>query len=221
MKDGMELFTKGMELAENMRGDGGDSWISVFKEMAKQLPVGEILQNLSQMKQQPNNQQRRQLLQPIQPQMNLNGRGGTNFPETQLHVNNSPAATGQELEQSMRYLIGKAQRNADPELYAEWLLDNADKALIRQMANDPNVLDQLAVIFPIMNNPNIRGWFSELVQGVKEYLAQMGETEDSAPGIVPTSDMNGADARPASDASHDPGWSAGDQNHPENNAGVG
>jgi hypothetical protein len=231
MKDGIELFTKGMELAEGMRGESGDSWISVFKEMAKQLPVADIVKNLSEMQANKNNPQRPQLRGPAQ---NIGQPRGPiqPMPATSATPETTPAATGQALEQSMRYLIGKARANSDPGLYAEWLLDNADRALIRQMANDPNVLDQLAVIFPALNQPPIRTWFGELVENVKEFLAQLQDNGDSVPGIDHSNaaraaqagfevGMNGQDAGTASFGAPDTGRGFGDQGNPENHAGVG
>lgn len=221
MKDGMELFTKGMELAENMRGDGSDSWISVFKEMAKQLPVADILANITAIKnQQQPGMQRRQLSPPPQPRPMQSGFVPPPSQVRQNPLEPNPSATGQQLEQSMRYLIGKAQKNSDPGLYAEWLLDNADKALIRQMANDANVLDQLTVIFPKLAEPLIRAWFAELVEALREILAQMPETDDIATGIAPQA-TNGAPPNGGGSDAPDTGRDTGYQDNPQDHAGVG
>jgi hypothetical protein len=225
----VELLIKGIELADNMRSDGSDTWISVFKELAKGIPVGDILQKLTELKgQNPQQQMQRRQLPAPQQQFQPNPMQQRQPPFVQPFANNSnaqagtPAATGQQLEQSMKYLIGKARHNSDPGLYAEWLLDNADKTLIRQMANDPNVLDQLTVIFPALSEPLVRGWFAELVAALQELLAQMPESEDIAPGIAPQSNnANGHDAGSASGHAPDTGRGAGDQNDTQNNAGLG
>jgi hypothetical protein len=217
MKDGMELFTKGMEIASDFKGDGTESWIGVFKEMAKNIPIGEILENLTKAQQNRNPQtQRRQLAgpqqRPFQPQQPAPQPVNGLSPET-------PAATGQALEQSMRYLIGRAQKNADPGLYAEWLLDNADKSLIRSMANDPNVLDQLAVIFPGLNQPLIRAWFTELVESVKEILDQIPQNEDAPTGIAEPR-MDGTPFNGGGGDASNPGWGLRDENNPQDHARV-
>jgi hypothetical protein len=223
MKDGMELFTKGMELAENMRGDGGDSWISVFKEMAKQLPVADILQNLAQLKANPpQSPNQRQLVAPAIPQQRNTPTGNANagfagVPRFDNIDANNPKATGEQLEQAMRYLIGKARKNSDPALYAEWLLDNAEPTIIRQMAHDANVLDQLAVIFPGLTHPPIREWFAELIVALKDILAQMNGSGNDGAGIA-TPQSNGQDAGAARVAAENTGWGGGDQNNPQDYA---
>src|SRR6202020_930526 len=132
----------------------------------------------------------------------------------------NPAQTGEQLQQSMAYLIGRARRNSDPGLYAEWLFDNTDRSLIRQMANDPNVLDQLAVIFPALNQPNIRQWFGELVDAVKEALADMPETGDDNAGIGDTT-MQQPDAGAAGHFDTNTGGDPWDQGNPQDHARPG
>lgn len=215
MKDGLELFQKGMEIQADMRGDGGDSWISVFKELVKGLPIADVLKNLSEMQARQNPNMRRQLPQP-QPQLNGNPPNQQHAPMPQSPMNN-----GQQLEQSMRYLIGKARANADPSLYAEWLMDNSDKGLIAQMANDPNVLMQLGMIFPVLNQPAIHQWFVELVENIKQYLAENPANADNGPGIANADMMNGQNARPASDLAPDTGRDPWDQGNPQDHARVG
>lgn len=216
-KDTIDLFTRGMELAGEFKGSGEDSWISVIKEMVKGLPIDQLLANLSQARQQmPNNPRTRQLPAPQRQPMPENIRPATPVPNQQV----TPAATGAVLDQNMRYLIEKASRDADPGLYAEWLLDNADPALLRQMMNEVNVLDQLAVIFPRLNQPNIRMWFNELVANVRDVLAQSGEADNSPNGIGPHNNIGNDAGSPVSTTPH-AGWNSGDQNNPENNAGFG
>ena len=208
MKDGMELFTKGMELAGEMRGDGGDNWTGVFKELLKGLPVGEIISNLSKLQM----QRRPQLAGPQQPQRQPQFQ----TPPLNNQDGNSPAATGAVLEQQMKYLIGKAINNSDPSLYAEWLLDNADQALIRQMANDPNVLGQLAVVFPRLNDANIRQWFVELVENVKVMLAEWDKQVNNGAGIgQPDNSGTASDAGASIPNNDSAGRNFGDQGNPE------
>jgi hypothetical protein len=213
MKDGMELFTKGMELAGDMRGENPDNWLSVFKEILKGLPVAEIMSNLSRLQQ----SRQPQLNAPNQPQR----QPQMQVPPNPQNPNNSPAQTGAQLEANMKYLIQKAMNNSDPSLYAEWLLDNADQTLIRQMANDPNVLGQLSVVFPRLNEPNIRAWFVELVENVRTMLAEWDNQVQNGAGIGQPDTMRGNDAG-ASISDHDStGRNSGDQNNPEVNAEIG
>lgn len=220
-KDAMDIFTKGMELAESMRGDGSDSWTGVFKELIRNAPIGDIMKNLSELQAQRNNPQRRQLPPPQhQPQQNFRSNPIPQQPQNNPVSPDSAAATGEQLQQSMRYLIGRAQKNSDPGLYAEWLLDNAPRELIRQMANDPNVLVQLATIFPALNQPLINGWFVELVEATKEALAQNPEMGDNDAGIASQS-ANGNAFNGGGSHAPDPGRNSGHQDNPENHAGVG
>lgn len=226
-KDTIDLFTRGMELAHEMNASGGeDNWLSVFKELIKNVPVGELLSNLSQQRQPPQlagpGPQRlvRGPIPPRNPQQPpvMPVQPPPVIPPANERI--TPASHGAALEQNMRYLIEKAARDADPGLYAEWLLDNSDPALIQQMANDPNLLNQLAVVFPRLNAPNIRAWFNELIGFVREGLAGTPNQEDNANLGIGTMTMqpggNTTDANGVA-APHS-GGNTGDQDNPENHA---
>lgn len=209
-ENSLDTFMKAAEFVRDMQpGDSGKEpgWLSVlagFMQNPKALEtVGALLQ---QGRGQPPQQRRRMLAGQGQPQ----------------HEAPLPAAPqpGQEpnlgdvLGQNIRYLISRAERDADPALYAEWLLDNTDPVLLQKMAQDPGLQAQLESAFPRMGQ--YRPWFAELIEGVKQYMAD--------PGVSAVHGENGTHASfggTGSDSHDGSGGGGGDQGDTQNHGGAG
>lgn len=65
-----------------------------------------------------------------------------------------------DLQSAMNYLIAKAAKNADVELYADWTLDNVRPEIIAMLLQQENILDILQQPFPAIANHRL--WFDRL-----------------------------------------------------------
>ena len=181
----LKMFMEAAHFVEDLRGapsggDGDSGFTGIVKALIQSPQFGEVAQAFLSAR------------RPMQERMN--GRNGMNRqipqqrpmmqeqpdnnipPETH---GNDPQALGTQLQQNMRYLIGKAERNADPGLYAEWLLDNTDQNIIMPMINDPNLLNQLSGAFPRM--AMFLPWFEELVSAAKQLISGEDQGEQHEP----------------------------------------
>lgn len=174
---GMEMFTKGMELAASMAEKMGGSnsgetgILDIIKEVVRSPQVGEVIAGLANrgavqgapapgFQQQP--MQPARLAAPPIPVAPPNPGGMTQ--EQSLHLVN----------QQIAYLISRAQHGSDPQLYAEFVLDNVPQGMIPQLLGNPNILAELQMVNPAMAHH--LPWFNRLLEAIKE-MAQ-SETEE-------------------------------------------
>lgn len=81
-------------------------------------------------------------------------------------------------------LVNKAANNANPELYAELIIDNVQRDVIEQYLLAPDALDKAAELVPQVNH--FRGWFQELQDAVRDYLNELApQGQPAAPAAAP------------------------------------
>lgn len=86
-----------------------------------------------------------------------------------------------ELRQKIAWLIEKAVNGANPELYAELLLDDLTPALSQMIIKTPNILDQLAIAIPEIA-PH-RAWFDLVVAAMIRFDQESGESDLTADAV--------------------------------------
>jgi hypothetical protein len=75
------------------------------------------------------------------------------------------------------FLVSKAQADADPELYAEMVLDNlTDEQLIPMLNRGPALIDDFIAAVPAVANH--RPWFESLIAAVTNAL-KVDDTSDA------------------------------------------
>ena len=146
----MELVMKGMELAKETGGGGGDNWTGVAE---KAIDV---------------------LGEPLAQLMSISAATpATPAAPTAATVQRQPAITARPtmnpmVKQYVSFLVGKAAKGADPDLYADLVLDNVPEALVRQFMSDPDPVARLAVFDARVAQH--AEWFRDLGQACMEAL---------------------------------------------------
>lgn len=211
----LETFMKAAEFARDMQGGSGggdEGWSGIVKALITSPNAGDIVQAFVSNRSGNRQMQRRPMLNG--PQRQSMPMGGQHFVPQQNNTNdipqpvtgNDPHSLGDQLQSNIRYLIGKAEKNADPGLYAEWLLDNTAQNIIVPMMQNPGTLDQLQAAFPrlAMHRP----WFEELIASANDMIAgNQGEQNGNA-GATQHFDVNA-------------GGDGGDQSHFEIDGSAG
>ena len=87
-----------------------------------------------------------------------------------------PTEDQQLLEMKHYYvnmLLQKAQQGSDPELYAEYILDNVPDHIVKEHFTGPDVIQELIVIQPLVSEQ--REWFEHLRKSLIEMLSDEDE----------------------------------------------
>jgi hypothetical protein len=147
----MELVMKGMELAKETGGGGGDDWTGVA---AKAIDVlGEPLAMLMQTS----------AIAPAAAPAAVSTATVQRQPVTVVKPMMNPM-----VKQYVSFLVGKAAKGADPDLYADLVLDNVPETLVRQFMDDPDPVAKLAVFDARVAQH--AEWFRDLGQACMEAL---------------------------------------------------
>lgn len=81
-----------------------------------------------------------------------------------------------QIDKQMNLLIEKAQRNANPELWAETVLDDLPPPALQFILTTPNILDVIAAQKPQVNT--YRWWFDELLAHMKKMVQGDGQAAE-------------------------------------------
>ncbi len=153
----LELVMKGMEIAKETAGAGGDSWPAIAGKAIDVL--GEPLAQLVQA----------QALAPAPAMTSQPGSGvavgaeASALPRPQLKPVVNPM-----FKQYLSFLIGKAAADADPALYADLILDNVPEHLVRQFLADADPVAKLAAFDARVSQH--AEWFRDLGRACMELL---------------------------------------------------
>lgn len=165
----MEMLKLGIDIARDNSGAADADPLTRLVEKFAPMFASVIAQPPAQPAPQP------QLPAPVQPPQQ---------PETPEMLEQARAkAAAFALKQGLAQLIDKAQRNADPELYAEFVADNVDENTLAQFLDNPQWFEYLtqfnADIVPF------REWFTKLRDALTALYEPEPETPaDPAPVIV-------------------------------------
>lgn len=145
-------FTKGIEAFRDMGGNGGSE--KGLLDFASDFLKSPMLETIVKNKANP------PTTIPL-PENNQN---------PQIEVQHQPQDI---LTTTIQFLITKAARNADPALYAEYVLDNLPPEMTQTIVNDPQILPKLMHSYPAMLQYNV--WFQELLADLKQQAQTEGE----------------------------------------------
>lgn len=164
--NGIELLIKGIEMGRDFgRENGESSFMDLFRDLIKS-PLLEKAIDASTQVTQPGNV-------PCVPNVNVNAKPA---------IQNSSNLTGNEnmnlQQKALQYyvdmLVKKAESNADPVLYADFILDNLPEETIRAYINRDDLIAEMSKINPAVSQ--YTDWFTALRDNIREMLT--GETDD-------------------------------------------
>lgn len=190
MTDQLDALGKMMELATKLAGkesgDDGPAWLSALKTAA---PL--IQQALATPRAQPPalpNPPAPRELAPVQTA----GPVPTPAPVTEPKADEPEAHPLLTLlDRSMASMIRAASRDGDPELYADWFVDQVDDEHVAELAGfleSGTVLDQLAVRYP--ESAPHREWFGRLITAMIALLEEDKDEPGTASEPQPDDDEN-------------------------------
>lgn len=170
----MEMFQKGIELAQSLAGAGGGetSAMDVLKSVVSSPAVSNLVAVImgraipggggqpAASGYTPAAAQRPAMTLP--PVMPANRQGMSEADVVAL------------IRGQIDFLILQANAGRDPFLYAEMMLDNLPEPMIMHLLDSPNVIGELVAINPAMGN--YMPWFTKLIEAMRE-LAQGAEPE--------------------------------------------
>lgn len=160
----MNAFIKGVEVAKGLSPEN-DSGETNIMDIIKEAVRGAMPVLIDQARQ--SGVQVPQSSQEVKPLPS---------PQTQQSTPQAPDANAQmvqEVRQTILYLCGKAQQNADQELYAEWILDNWPRERIVGILGQTNAIPLLLQIVP--EAQPFLPWFQKLIAEIKEILQDEAE----------------------------------------------
>jgi len=179
--NGFEMLLKGVELAKELNNGGSESsFIDLLRDVVKPMApfIGEaVQQQMQEAKKAPK-------LTPVLPNASAPppGMPGAPQPGAANEQGNSDMQS-QMISRYLNMLVNKAAAGAEPELYAELVLDNLPEQTIREQLLVPGILDELAKVNPGVNVH--RDWFERLQTALQTFLndnvTPPGEAEQSPP----------------------------------------
>jgi hypothetical protein len=164
----LDMFMRGLELAREMRDDapGDSSFGGMLRDVLRSPIVAAAVQN--SMSPPPPPEPRPA---PPAPQISQAKTTPTPPPSSQ------PSAENNMIAYYLGFLVSKAQADADPELYAEMVLDNlTDEQLIPMLNRGPALIDDFIAAVPAVANH--RPWFESLIAAVTNAL-KVDDTSDA------------------------------------------
>jgi len=154
VEQSLALVQKGIELAQGINRDGQEpSMVGVLSDFFK----SPLLEHLLKPKVEPT----------MQPQNRPVGN--------QQPMNQADAVR----KQYINMLLQKAKQGASPELYAEYILDNAPEDVVRQNFTGVGVIDDIVRLVPEVGN--YVNWFTELQRAIIQMLDSEEDTELDIP----------------------------------------
>ncbi len=184
----LDMFTRGLEIATSLPSRGEEGIGGLLRDVLKSPILATAVQAASQP--QPGPQQQRQPQQAL-PNPSPSVSHAKTDPQS---INLPQQEENKVLSYYLGFLVGKAQTEADPSLYAELVLDNVpDAQLTPMLARGDQLIDDLVAVHPPVAQH--REWFVSLIKEINELLApesseefvQTGETHaaDTAAIVVP------------------------------------
>jgi len=200
-KDMMELFKQGMEFAKDA---GGGDRETTFLDLAGKLIEKIDLEKLAQAYTAPvpTNPALAAPTRAVPPNAAVNHNGVTPpSPPTQEPAQTLTAEQQAYamMQHNIKYLTQKAAQGGDPELYAEWVLDNVPTEIIEGIVAQPNAVEILQRF-----DPNVGAhadWFHDVLENVRQILTEDGKEAQS--DLTPSPPRPDVSATPTANAGTD------------------
>jgi hypothetical protein len=167
-----DMFLKGMEMGRES-GSGETGLMDIAKELIKSPLLGSLTQAATSMP---------PLQQPqLRPQITVPQTSGQ-IPAQQVtpNIQTQQEATMHNpvIVHNLKKLIEKAEKDSDPILYAEFILDNVPQNIIEQYIAREDLIEYLSSFDPRVNDHN--EWFIELRDHIISVLTSPDDTGDDA-----------------------------------------
>jgi hypothetical protein len=198
----IEMLIKGMELGRESGGGSETGLMDIVKELVKSPLLGSLAQAATSLPQMTPPQTRQQISAPqktgtIPAQPPTQSQQETTIMHNPVIVHN------------LKKLIEKAEKDSDPILYAEFILDNVPQSLVQQYIMREDLIEYLSSIDPRVND--YREWFIELRDHIIAVLTSPDDTGDDN-----GSGENSGELTP--DATVTPDYPANDPKRPDRDA---
>lgn len=197
----VDAIMKGVELAkavtEGNGGGGETSWMDLINSWIKSPMAAEMAKQT---------QQQQQPVRAI-PQRPMPSEPGAPKEQVRQQPNPNDAEQMQaQIRSSLLYLCQIAAKNGNPELYAEWVLDNWPRHMVIAVLQQPNALQLAAQLAP--ETQPYMFWFKKLIEEIG--LAIKDEAEEAATHVADAS----PDISPVQPIGN-PGWGGGGEDNIE------
>lgn len=166
----IEVLIKGMELGRDSGGSGETGLMDIAKELIKSPLLGSLAQAVTNPSQLPRpaqiTPQSHQAVKQSQPQVQMQQK-------PQGDDMHNPV-----IKHYLNKLIEKAEKDSDPILYAEFILDNAPQSMVEKNIMREDLIDYLSSIDSRVSNH--KEWFIELRNHIISVLTTPDDSEDDA-----------------------------------------
>ena len=166
---GVETFLKAVALVKELKSEDKETSVLDMIGTALSSPVVEKLLTNAAMPQSP---QRRSIIPAEQTEPQKNTAEPQNESEAQASV------FVRTMKQQIAFLIGRAQAQSDPTLYADVLIDSLPQDYIDYIVSTPNILNIMEGLDPRV--ASFRGWFSECLGAIVDGAKQQVEPRPDA-----------------------------------------
>lgn len=181
-----DMFLKGMEMGRESNSDGETGLMGIAKELIKSPLLGSLVQAANTQPALP-----RRVNPSDNPTLARSPKvemGPTATP-TGPTVPTSPGDTNNMqpniLKHYLNVLVQKAEKDSDPVLYAEFILDNVPQSMIEQNIMRDDLIEYASTIDPRVKQH--AEWFMELRDHIHGVLTGEGEDTDTVPDADTTS----------------------------------
>lgn len=192
-----DLFLKGMEMGRESGGGGETGLMDIAKELIKSPLLGQLAQAATTLPQLP---------RPTIPAQNPTTPKIAMQPQSQAQTQpKQPKQEGENmknpvLKHYLNMLVQKAEKDSDPILYAEFILDNVPQSMVEQNIMRDDLIEYASTIDPRVKD--YQEWFIDLRDHIISVLTSPDEEEETGSTDL-TSPATGDNATVSSDNSTD------------------
>ena len=164
----IDILMKGMELGRESGGGGSETnFLDVVKEALKSPLLLSAANQVTNMIPAP---------RPIAPNPASLTNKSVSIPNQSEQIKEVPKMNN-VIVHNINMLVSKAEKGADPILYAEFIMDNVPEEIINQYIVQDDLIAQLSKINPKVSD--YKEWFLELRDHIQGVLTGVGEDDDN------------------------------------------
>jgi hypothetical protein len=180
----MELFIKGIEVAKEMNsGDRETNLLDVLNNIIKSPIVEKAIESYSVVPQLPRAQAQEKLPSPVSIVKPSQDKQPITSPEKGDQTVKVPDAF---IKQYVNMLVERAMRGSDPDLYADFVLDNVPENIIREHLANETIIEDLSKLDPRVLQH--KEWFVSLRDSLLNALTDDSSDDDTNEDatVIPT-----------------------------------
>lgn len=201
-----DLFLKGMEMGRESGGGGETGLMDIAKELIKSPLLGQLAQAATTPQLPPPNMR---MAKPVAAALTDNPVKETNASALNPQVAKGDTVNNPVLKHYLNMLVQKAEKDSDPILYAEFILDNVPQSMVEQNIMREDLIEYASSIDPRVKQHE--QWFLELRDHIITVLTGPDEPEDDAGNnVIPEPDLSPNATGSPDNVTDDPKRSSGD-----------